>query len=145
MNFGQAVELTKQGKVIARNGWNGKGMFVFDFYHSVLKMKEDTEFAQELYDVSELEGVIEVGTSELTYKLDNFLLLKTAGNTVIPWNGSQADMLAEDWIEIEAELDWCNNNKKISKNEDEYNGYINGVKHSINLINEFKVNLEEDN
>lgn len=103
MDFGKAVELTKEGKPIAREGWNGKGMFVFDFYHSVLKMKEDTDFEQELYDLSELVGIVEVGISELTYKLENFLLLKTAGNTVIPWNASQADTLAEDWIEVEVE------------------------------------------
>lgn len=28
MNFGQAVEALKQGEKVARNGWNGKGMFV---------------------------------------------------------------------------------------------------------------------
>ena len=28
MNFGQAIEAAKQGKKIARKGWNGKGMWV---------------------------------------------------------------------------------------------------------------------
>ena len=28
MNFGQVIELLKEGS-IQRNGWNGKGMFVF--------------------------------------------------------------------------------------------------------------------
>lgn len=29
MKFGEALEAVKEGKLIARSGWNGKGMFVF--------------------------------------------------------------------------------------------------------------------
>jgi Protein of unknown function (DUF2829) len=29
MNFGQALEALKQGKKVARRGWNGKGMFIY--------------------------------------------------------------------------------------------------------------------
>ncbi|MTO24509.1 DUF2829 domain-containing protein, partial [Turicibacter sanguinis] len=29
MNFGQVLELLKQGKKVARRGWNGKGMFLY--------------------------------------------------------------------------------------------------------------------
>ena len=28
MNFGKAIEALKEGKLVARDGWNGKGMFV---------------------------------------------------------------------------------------------------------------------
>ena len=28
MNFGQAIETLKQGKKVARAGWNGKGMYL---------------------------------------------------------------------------------------------------------------------
>ena len=28
--FGQAIEALKQGKRVARQGWNGKGMFIFE-------------------------------------------------------------------------------------------------------------------
>lgn len=28
-NFGEALALTKQGFKVAREGWNGKGMFIF--------------------------------------------------------------------------------------------------------------------
>ena len=28
MNFGKAIEMLKQGKMVARKGWNGKGMHV---------------------------------------------------------------------------------------------------------------------
>ena len=29
LNFGQAIEALKQGKRVARQGWNGKSMFLF--------------------------------------------------------------------------------------------------------------------
>ena len=29
MNFGYALELLKDGKKVARAGWNGRGMFLF--------------------------------------------------------------------------------------------------------------------
>jgi hypothetical protein len=29
LNFGQAIEAMKQGKRVARAGWNGKGMSVY--------------------------------------------------------------------------------------------------------------------
>lgn len=29
IKFGEALEAVKEGKLIARSGWNGKGMFVF--------------------------------------------------------------------------------------------------------------------
>jgi hypothetical protein len=29
MDFGKAIEALKQGKLVAREGWNGKGMFIF--------------------------------------------------------------------------------------------------------------------
>jgi hypothetical protein len=96
MNFGEVIKGVNTGKKAQRKGWNGKGMYIFDFYHSTLKLKEDSDFEEERYDVSELQGIIEVGTDE-TFKLENFVLLKTAGNTCIPWNASQADMLADDW------------------------------------------------
>ena len=28
-NYGKAIELLKQGKLVARENWNGKNMFVF--------------------------------------------------------------------------------------------------------------------
>ena len=28
-NFGQSIEALKQGKRVARQGWNGKGLFIF--------------------------------------------------------------------------------------------------------------------
>jgi hypothetical protein len=99
MDFGQIVEGTRQGRSGRRKGWNGKGMYIFDFKHSFVKYPKNEDFSEEIYDMVEYGDDIEIGAfdSEETYKIDNFLLLKTAGGTCIPWNASQADMFADDW------------------------------------------------
>ena len=48
MNFGQAIEQMKQGKKVAREGWNGKGMFIF--------LADDIEFSTKA-DLSEYQNV----------------------------------------------------------------------------------------
>lgn len=99
MNFGKVIEGIREGKRSQRKGWNGKSMYIFDFMHSVLVFSEDINFDKEVYDISECIDVIQLGTTKCddVYKLDDFILLKTANNHCIPWNASQADMLADDW------------------------------------------------
>ena len=40
MNFGQAIEALKNGKKVARVGWNGKGMFLYMTTGSVVHLDE---------------------------------------------------------------------------------------------------------
>lgn len=40
MNFGQAIEALKNGKKVARTGWNGKGMFIYMTTGSVIHLDE---------------------------------------------------------------------------------------------------------
>lgn len=75
MTFGQAITATTTGALVAREGWNGKGM-------SVRRTTLD-----------ELE---QLGPQWLP-----FLVMKTADNRLVPWLASQADMLAADWTVIE--------------------------------------------
>lgn len=85
--FGMAVEAIKQGKRVARSGWNGKGMW--------------------LQLVINIHNVPEGGTTGPTYRLmigsevDKEALpwigMKTADNKFVPWLASQTDVLAEDW------------------------------------------------
>ena len=70
LNFGQALDLLKQGFRLQRAGWNGKGMCIF------LRHPPKTK----------IEGI------------DPYLCMCTAAGTLQPrWLESQADMLAEDW------------------------------------------------
>lgn len=82
MNFGQAIEAMKNGKLVQREGWNGKGMHVY---------LEDGRHLP-------LSHGIEKGT---TRHYDPVFVMFTAQQTHQPgWLASQADMLAEDWQEV---------------------------------------------
>lgn len=86
MNFGQALEILKQGGKVAREGWNGKGMFVFLVPGSTFKVNRPP-----------LLGIYEEGT-EINYHAH--IDMKTADNKIVPWLASQTDVLAEDWGQI---------------------------------------------
>lgn len=72
MNFGQAIEALKQGKKVARAGWNGKGM------HLELQRPN--------------------AHSKMTLP---YIYMYTAQGNNVPWLASQTDMLSEDWTTVE--------------------------------------------
>lgn len=72
MNFGQAIEALKQGKKVARAGWNGKGM------HLELQRPD--------------------AHSKMTLP---YIYMYTAQGDNVPWLASQTDMLSEDWVTVE--------------------------------------------
>lgn len=83
LTFGLAVEAMKQGKRVARAGWNGKGMFLFLVPGSTFQVSRPP-----------LMGIYPEGT-EIRYHAH--IDMKTADGMVVPWLASQTDMLAEDW------------------------------------------------
>lgn len=87
MPFGLAVEAMKQGKKVARTGWNGKGMFVFLVPGSQFKVNR-----------APLLGIYPEGT-EINYHAH--IDMKTVDGTIVPWLASQADVLADDWCIVE--------------------------------------------
>lgn len=87
MNFGLAIEAAKQGKKIARKGWNGKGMYVF--------LADNVEFHTDA-DISEFKGA-----TDGVYVADMLVLRTAQGNMQPGWLASQADMLADDWYIVE--------------------------------------------
>lgn len=79
MNFGEAIEAAKEGSLIQRKGWNGKGMHVYF---------EDA-FSFPIRDGA-YKGMVR--------KYDPCFVMFTAQETHQPgWNASQADMNADDW------------------------------------------------
>ena len=72
MNFGHAIEALKQGKKVARAGWNGKGM------HLELQRPD--------------------AHSKMTLP---YIYMYTAQGDNVPWLASQTDMLSEDWVTVE--------------------------------------------
>ena len=84
-DFGTAVEALKQGARVAREGWNGKGMFLY-------------YVPENKYPASRNEHGTMVGVFEddmVPYGA--YIAMKTAQNNVVPWLASQTDVLAEDW------------------------------------------------
>ena len=83
LSFGSAIELMKQGNKVAREGWNGKGMFIFLVGGSQFKVNRPP-----------LLGIYEEG-KEINYQ--PHIDMKTADDTIVPWLASQSDMLANDY------------------------------------------------
>ena len=83
LNFGQAIEALKDGKKVARNGWNGKGMFLY--YVPENAYPAITKIAKESFPDRDVPYCA-------------YIAMKTVQNNVVPWLASQSDVLAEDWI-----------------------------------------------
>lgn len=81
LSFEQALYLLKRGKAVTRKGWNGKNMF--------LSYVTDAEWNPKNRNL--VAGWLKLG----------FIAIKTADDYVVPWQPSQADMLSEDWEEVE--------------------------------------------
>ena len=84
MTFSKALEALKEGKKVARAGWDGKNMFVFLVPGSVFKVNR-----------APLLGIYPEGT-EINYHAH--IDMKTADDQIVPWLASQTDILAEDWV-----------------------------------------------
>ncbi len=82
-SFGWALEALKSGFKVAREGWNGKGMFLFLVPGSTFKV-----------DRAPLLGIYPEGT-QINYC--SHIDMKTADDKVVPWVANQTDVLAEDW------------------------------------------------
>lgn len=84
MSFGLAIEAAKQGKKIARAGWNGKSQYVELAYCISYK-----NHAAEVVNANHCN----IGNKALAF-------VGTSG-VQMGWLASQADMLADDWYIVE--------------------------------------------
>ena len=75
MDFGEALKVLKAGGKVARDGWNGKGMWLV---------------------------LIRAGNATHSgFDMQDCIGMKTAQNNMQPgWLASQSDMLAEDWVAV---------------------------------------------
>lgn len=86
MDFGDAVRAVKAGHRVAREGWNGTGMFIFLVPGSRFEVNRPP-----------LLGIYPEGT-QIDYH--GHIDMKTAQGYVVPWIASQADMLSDDWVYV---------------------------------------------
>lgn len=92
MTFGMAIEAMKQGKKVARAGWNGKGMYLWLLPASSVK----AEWCKEAH----LKALAEQNGGE--FECLGSIRMKTADNKVLTgWLASQTDMLADDWVVVD--------------------------------------------
>lgn len=91
MNFGQAIEALKAGYKVAREGWNGKNMYLWLLPEAEIKREGCRD-----------EKLLECFGDANTLKCLGSIRMKTAtGEVLTGWLASQTDLLAEDWIEVE--------------------------------------------
>lgn len=94
LKFGDALEALKQGKRVAREGWNGKGMWLSlsgplggRLVHSeAFWSKNNAEYAAK-QDKYNGHAVV----------LPSITMKTATGEILMGWLASQTDMLAEDW------------------------------------------------
>ncbi len=90
-NFGQAIEALKKGKRVAREGWNGKGMFLFLLPASTVPITV-------IHDPA-LRSVIEEEVGGDNFEALGSIRMFTADKKILTgWLASQTDMLSEDWV-----------------------------------------------
>lgn len=86
MNFSQALELLKSGSLLSREGWNGRGMFIYLVQGSRFEVNRPP--LNEIYS----EG------KSITYR--SHIDMSTANGECVPWVASQSDLLSDDWKEV---------------------------------------------
>lgn len=84
--FSEALELLRQGKRMARRGWNGKGMFVFLVNGSNFTVNREP-----------LLSILGEGTN-VTYH--PHLDMKMADGSIMTWAPAQHDLFGDDWVEV---------------------------------------------
>ena len=93
LSYGEALEAAKQGKRISREGWNGKGMFVF--MRPGDKLSKD--FLPNVKGLPERVKTFLVGLDRGIDFLPYLCMWSAGGEVVNGWLTSQTDALSEDW------------------------------------------------
>ena len=88
LTFGMAIEALKLGKKVARNGWNGKGMWLVLVPGSkVVNFTEGSPYMK--------AGLT---SGEILSHIDMYTTNAEGRRAMLPgWLASQTDMLADDW------------------------------------------------
>lgn len=93
MTFGEALEQAQQCKRVAREGWNGKGMWV-TWSPGTLDLPADKFWSPANRSWAASNG----GHATV----DPYLTMKTARGTIqMGWLATQSDMLSKDWVVVE--------------------------------------------
>ena len=86
-DFGYALNQLKQGRKLAREGWNGKNKFIYLVNGSNFEVNRPP-----------LLGIYPPG-KKIDYR--SHIDMRTADGSCVPWVASQTDLLADDWVSVE--------------------------------------------
>ncbi len=93
MPFGHAIEVARKGHKIARAGWNGKGLFLF------ISCPDSKDVPAENIWSEHGKQLAEANCGSVTVR--PYMLIKSVDGSIVPWNASQTDMLADDWMIVD--------------------------------------------
>lgn len=85
--FSMALEDLKVGGKWAREGWNGKGMFIFLVKGSTFKVNRPP-----------LLGIFPEGT---TIQYNAHIDMKLVDGSIMVWAPSQLDLMSDDWYRVD--------------------------------------------
>jgi hypothetical protein len=97
MDFSDALKALKEGKKVARKGWNGyrRGMYIY--------LTDGREIFEHEWDERD-----PAHTTTLTERLNGKVhimphidMVGAHGERIIGWLASQTDLLGDDWVIIE--------------------------------------------
>lgn len=97
LKFGQVIEALLEGKCVRREGWNGKGMFVFKQVpgfianSNIRKMQSIPDFAKKELKSNHAKPIY----------FDNRMVIVKPDRTIDSWVPSASDIFAEDWVIID--------------------------------------------
>ena len=86
MSFSYALMALKDGRCVARTGWNGKDMYLY--------LVSESTF---VVDRPPLNVLLDEGTI-VNYRAH--IDMRAADGTFVPWLASQSDLLEDDWVEV---------------------------------------------
>lgn len=93
MNFGQAIEALKDGKKVAREGWNGKGMWIVMMPSLCLPSFNNQAPGPKVND----RTAKHIGEDTPLDSQPYFAMFNAQGKWQPGWNAATPDLLAEDW------------------------------------------------
>jgi hypothetical protein len=97
MDFGMAIQVAKQGKKIARAGWNGKNMFVVFMSGMTLPPYSTQGTDRKVND----RTAKFIGEDTPLVSLPYFAMFTAKQEWQPGWLASQSDILANDWMIVE--------------------------------------------
>lgn len=107
LDFSGALKFLRLGYMIQREGWNGKGMFLFvrpeffcalDAFTKIISVP--TNVKAKIINIIEGEASDELGLA--LYKFTAYISMFAADRSIVNgWLASQTDMLSNDWQVVE--------------------------------------------